>query len=107
MDTGERPCAAGKRGVGGVELQGIVPRIFSEREKISSRSAGVVRGIGIWISVRDLFQPKTGGSVPVSSRLSVAFGGRESAGPQHAGAVSDRAMPGCAGRAVLPAGRET
>ena len=31
--------------------------------------------------------------MPVSSRLSVAFGGRESAGPQHAGAVSDRAVP--------------
>lgn len=100
--TGERTCPAGKRVVGGVGLQRIVPRVFSEREKISSRSAG----IGIWVPVWDLLQPEAGGGLPVSRGLFVAAGGRESAGPQHAGTVSDRTVPWCAGRAVLPAGQE-
>lgn len=57
--------------------QAIREALMDAAEEINSRSAGIVRGIGIWASVRGLLRPKAGGGLPVSRGLFVTAGGEK------------------------------
>lgn len=52
--------------------------------------------------MRDLFQPKAGGGLPVPCGLHVAFGRRARTGPYNAGTLPDGTVCRGRGRSVLP-----